>query len=123
MAAGPADKLQTLRTRQDFRIVYDQGLKFHSPFFATFVLPTGGPAPRVGITVTRKLGGAVVRNRCKRRIREILRRQQNLALKGLGCDIVINARTAMLSADFKQLEESLARTLARVRQSVERAVN
>lgn len=120
MVAGPTDNLQTLRARRDFRTVYDRGQKFNSPFFVAFVLATGGAAPRVGITVTRKIGGAVVRNRCKRRIREIVRRQRNLALKGLGCDMVINAKAAMVGADFGELEQALARTLARVRQSVGR---
>ncbi len=102
-------KLRTLRSREQFRAVYERGSKFHTPFFSVFILATEGDSPRFGITATRKLGNAVVRNRCKRRLREIVRNDALELLgigSGRGCDIVINVKQATIDADFAELTES-----------------
>lgn len=113
-ASGAArPKLEPLRSSRQFRAVYDRGAKFHTPFFSLFVLKTNQSAPRVGITVTRKIGSAVVRNRCKRRLREIMRRQTGRILGGCGCDIVVNVKPGLLAADFAQLDAAYARALER----------
>jgi ribonuclease P protein component len=109
-------RFQKLLNREQFRKVYDQGQKFHTPFFSAFILKTDSGEQRVGITVTRKLGGAVVRNRCKRRIREILRRQLPSLANDVGYDIVINAKASLPTADFQQLAAAFERTLARLRE-------
>jgi ribonuclease P protein component len=65
----------------------------------------------LGITVTRKIGGAVVRNRAKRRLREALR----LTLPGPampGADYVVVARPSVLSCPFVQLRSELASVFA-----------
>lgn len=59
---------------------------------------------RVGITVSKKLGGAVTRNRVRRRIREVYR--QNEALFAPGWDIVVVARSRCITADFKKLTQA-----------------
>ena len=56
---------------------------------------------RVGITVSKKLGGAVVRNRIRRRLREIYRLNENRFLSGW--DIVVVARSKCIRADFATL--------------------
>ena len=112
------NKLQVLRSSRQFRAVYDRGRKFQTPFFTLFVLGTSEQHPRVGITVTRKIGGAVVRNRCKRRLREVARRHTLLLLGDVGCDIVLNAKAAMLKAGLDEIGEAFAVTLARVRGSI-----
>ena len=56
---------------------------------------------RVGITVSKKLGGAVVRNRVRRRLREVYRLQE--ALFAPGWDIVVVARSRCIKADFETL--------------------
>lgn len=102
-------KLSTLRSRDQFKLVYERGQKFQTPFFSVFILPTSETAPRYGITVTRKMGGAVTRNRCKRRLREVIRREIGPFIESeTGCYIVINVRRATVNADFKQLSEALA---------------
>ena len=60
---------------------------------------------RVGITVSKKLGKAVVRNRVRRRIREIYRLNEELFLSGW--DIVIVARSRAVEVSFQKLTESL----------------
>ncbi len=56
---------------------------------------------RVGVTVSKKLGGAVVRNRVRRRLREVYRLQENLFSPGW--DIVVVARSRCITADFEKL--------------------
>jgi len=78
-----------------------------SPHFTVFGLPPAAPGgvTRFGITVTRKQGGSVVRNRIRRRTREILRRC-SLELGG-GAAIVINPRTSVAEAEFTALAAEL----------------
>ena len=59
---------------------------------------------RVGITVGKKLGGAVVRNRVRRRLREVYRLNEHRFLPGW--DIVVVARTRCIKADFEKLTEA-----------------
>ena len=119
MSAGKA--LQPLRSSREFRLVYDRGVRLHSPYFSLFILGTAGQETRLGITVTRKVGCAVVRNRCKRRLREVARRSTLPLLAGIGCDIVINAKTAMINAHLSDLVAALSQTLSKYRENISRA--
>ena len=65
---------ERLRHRRDFQRCYARGMRRHGALLTLFVHPNGGAGPRFGITASRKVGGAVVRNRVKRRLREIYRR-------------------------------------------------
>src|SRR5437667_10954157 len=74
--AGFPKSVRILRSK-DFRRVYDHGARYSGPFFAAFYARSpatqggsGGDGPKIGFTVPRSLGGAVVRNRIKRRVRE-----------------------------------------------------
>ncbi len=113
-------KQETIRSSQQFRRVYAQGRKFSTPYFAAFMLKNDGPEQRLGITVTRKIGSAVVRNRCKRRLREIFRLRDRAALNSGGFDLVINVRSEMLKADYEQLRASLTGVLTRFQGAVAR---
>lgn len=71
-----------------------------------------GGVARVGLTVSSKVGGAVLRNRIKRRLREAVR----LELGGLpAVDLVIVARTSAARASVEQMREWLRRAAARMR--------
>jgi ribonuclease P protein component len=70
-----------------------------------FYRANGGPRSRFGISVKKALGGAVVRNRVRRRIREILRR--NRLETSAGWDIVIHPRTSMTRSAFAAMEADL----------------
>jgi ribonuclease P protein component len=111
-------KLQTLRNSRQFRQVYENGQRFHSSLFTAFILQTESNERRIGITVTRKIGNAVVRNRCKRRLREALRRQFNESESSFGFDLVINAKPGLIEADFRQIVDGLARTVGRFGESL-----
>lgn len=68
---------------------------------------------RIGITVTRRVGKAVIRNRARRRIRELARRHR-AALAALEGDLVVNARRGAAEAPWRELEEEFAWCLGRV---------
>jgi ribonuclease P protein component len=74
----------------------------------------GEDSMRVGFTVTKKIGGAVVRNRMKRRFRELAR--EVLPARGVpGADHVLIGRTSGIERDFGLLREELARALDKAR--------
>ena len=106
---------QRLLSSRQFRKVYEQGRKFQTTYFTAFFLKQDGGEQRAGITVTRKIGNAVVRNRCKRRLREIVRKHQLDELNGVGFDLVLNVKSGLAQAEFKVLEADFLQTLSRFR--------
>jgi len=100
-----------LRSR-DFRRVYDAGSKFSSPLFAAFCLRADdGEGPRIGFTLPRAVGKAVVRNRIRRRFREAVR----FSLDRLNpqWSIVINPRRKSLDAPFQEIRREIERLFLR----------
>ncbi len=105
--------MERLRQRADF-LAAAAGLKVPT---AAFVLQArdrkdGGP-PRIGLTVSRKVGHAVERNRVRRRLREMVRLKSAAALRP-GHDYVLVGRRAALSADFSSLVADYERAIARL---------
>lgn len=97
-----------LRKRAEFLAVRS-GRKRRGPLFLLEVLERGdAEAPRFGITVTRKTGNAVVRNRIRRRLREAIRRHAAGDMRP-GADYVIVARRDALAVPFEELAAELAR--------------
>ena len=95
---------QHIRRRQDFQQVYDQGARHGGRLMTVFILPRAGDVTRLGLAATRKLGGAVQRNRAKRLIREIFRRHRHPP----GLDIVVVPRAALLEAPWQVIEAEYA---------------
>lgn len=86
------------------------GTKRRGPLFLLEMLARGdGMPPRVGLTVTKKAGNAVQRNRIRRRLREAVRRQA--AGMTHGTDYVIVGRSDLLNARFSDIEAELSRRL------------
>ncbi len=85
------------------------------PGFVLLVHPRrdGDPAMRVGFTVTKKIGNAVVRNRMKRRLRALAR--ELLPTRGVpGADHVLIGRSSGIERDFASLRRGLAKALGKV---------
>ena len=96
--------------RTDFQAVYDGGVRVGARLVTVFALATGANRPaRVGLTVTRKIGNSVVRNRCKRLLREAVRRHWHLL--PVGIDVVLHARPRLATAQAREVENEIVRML------------
>ena len=106
--------MSVLTKRADF-LAANRGLRIVRPGFVLLVNPNGQGQVRYGITVTKKIGNAVVRNRMKRRFRALLR--EALPVQGLpGHDHVMIGRETGIERDFAKLREELAMALSRAAQ-------
>jgi ribonuclease P protein component len=104
----------------DFERVYKQGRRQFSPSMTVFYLGRAeGQGLRVGFTVGRALGGAVQRNRMKRRLREAVRLTR--PTPGPRADVVINPKNVVLSVEFAELSNELRRAFEVIQQKLGKA--
>jgi ribonuclease P protein component len=103
---------QRLRTPADFRRVRDLAPRaFAHPLLVLHFVPNELDHPRVGITVSSRVGKAVIRNRVRRRLREAMRsRFPRLAV---GRDVLVTARPASAKASWPELCAALDAVLRR----------
>ncbi len=106
--------LSVIRKRSDF-LAANAGLRVARPGFVLLARPNDGCGKRYGITVTKKIGNAVVRNRMKRRFRELL--WAALPEAGLADhDHILIGRAGGIERDFAALRTDLSTALARAAQ-------
>jgi ribonuclease P protein component len=98
-----------IRRRPEFLRVYEHGVRIRARLMTVMALRNERGHSRLGIAATRKLGGAVVRNRAKRVVREVFRN----ADVPPGLDIVVIPRPDMLHADFRAVESEFRYALRR----------
>lgn len=109
--SGERQALRVLTRRTDF-LAANRGLRIARPGFVLLARTNGTEGKRFGITVTKKIGNAVVRNRMKRRFRALLR--ELLPAEGLpDTDHVLIGREGGIERDFSRLREELRAALAR----------
>jgi len=89
----------------EFDAVYRNGRRRSSRQFTVFFASNGLGKSRFGMSVGRALGGAVVRNRIRRRVREILRLDRGEIPSGW--DIIVHPRASVAGAEFAPLREEL----------------
>ena len=95
----------SLTKNYEFKRLYNKGKSAASKYVVIYYIKTGKPENRLGITVSTKLGGAVKRNRIRRRLKEIYRLNEDSLRKGH--NIVIVARMMSRNADWKELQSSV----------------
>jgi len=95
----------------EFERVYRQGTAYRGKFFSVHAFPNEHGSPRLGLSVSRKVGNAVTRNTVRRRLREVFR----------GCtpqipgdlDLVVSARPAAAGATFWELRKEFGNALGK----------
>ena len=93
-----------IKENYEFRRIYSKGRSTADALLVVYVRTNKHSSNRMGITVSTKVGHAVVRNKIKRRIREIYRLNEARLIKG--CDIIIVARSKAAEAQYSSLEAS-----------------
>ncbi len=101
-----------LRRDRDIEQVYDEGQSWAHPLLVLIARPNDVGFSRVGVTASRKVGGAVERNRAKRLLREAARHLYP-RFEAKGWDILLVARPKLLHARAMEVESAVASLLKR----------
>ena len=102
----------TLKKNNEFRRLYARGRSAVMPTLVVYARGNKSGDNRVGFTVTVKLGHAVVRNRVRRRLREIYRLHEAELRRGL--DMVVVARGRSVEASYRRLEREFLSACAKL---------
>ena len=103
----------SLKLNSDFRRLYTRGKRAVSPCAVVYCRKNRLGHNRCGYTVSKKLGKAVVRNRIRRRLREIIRLNQNRLAQGY--DLIVVARSRAVAADYRRLEADVLQCCRQLR--------
>ena len=95
----------TLKLNYEFHRLYSKGKSAVTPCLVVYARHTKRERNRIGFTVSTKLGHAVVRNRVRRRLREIYRLHEAEFVPGT--ELVVVARSRAVSASYQQLERAM----------------
>lgn len=106
--------MSTLRSKRDFARIEASGRARAERLMVVRFVPNALGFDRYAISTSRRVGGAVTRNRIRRRIREVLRASMQT---GPGWDILIIVRPSGAEATFDEIRASLQRLLALMRES------
>jgi ribonuclease P protein component len=104
-------KSTSLTASPEFERVYRNGSVYRGKLFSVHVLPNTIGKPRLGLSVSKKVGSAVKRNKVRRRLKEVFRSSMERLSGDL--DFVISARPAAAEATFEELNEEFLRSLHR----------
>jgi ribonuclease P protein component len=110
-----------LRTGAEFRRVFEKGIRLSGPLFVLVAVENSEGHDRLGLTVSRRVGGAVSRNRARRLIREGFRRRR-ARVSARGFDLVVLATRALSEQSQGEVDRELADRLRRLeRKTAERS--
>jgi len=116
-------KNQRLLRHADFERVYKQGRRHFAAHMTVFYLARSGEraegsvGSRVGFTVSKALGGAVQRNRMKRRLREAVRLHGGIP--GTNADVVVNPKRSLLTVDFTEIRNEIAKAFVVIEKTLQ----
>ncbi|GAB6271804.1 MAG: ribonuclease P protein component [Smithellaceae bacterium] len=111
MKAQSFRRAEKVTNKSSYRIIYEQGVRRSSRFFTTVTCGNPNGVKRLGITVTKKTGNAVFRNRMKRLIREFFRRNKNLF--PAGHDVVVMAKKSIPPLTYQEAARELTELFTR----------
>jgi ribonuclease P protein component len=101
----------------EFERVYRQGTAYRGKLFSVHAFPNEHGTPRLGLSVSRKVGNAVTRNSVRRRLREVF--HSCISAMPESHDLVVSARPAAAEATFEELREEFSKSLGKVGVPVE----
>jgi ribonuclease P protein component len=100
-----------IQKNKTFRTVYEKGKSRATKFLVMYRLPREGDTVRIGVSVSKRVGGAVLRNKIRRRVKEAFRlREKSVAARiraVAGADVVFVARPAAGQACYAEIAESV----------------
>lgn len=105
-------KTVTVKQNHEFRRIYSKGKSAVTPYLVVYCRPNRLGHNRLGVTVSVKLGKAVVRNRARRRLRELFRLAQPEMKQGY--DVILVARSRCATAPHKKLSAAFCRGCAQL---------
>ena len=112
MTSSNFPKAERLLRRPEFLQFNEGASKLHTQYFLVLLKLKEGTGTRVGFTVSKKVGNAVVRNSIKRRLREFYRQNKSLFMQA---DVNIIAKKGAELLDFHNVSTELAAALGRLR--------
>lgn len=98
--------MERLRKTQEFSRVYRTGISKADRNLVMYLAKNQGTASKMGVSVSKKVGNSVIRHRIKRRLKEIVRLNEERVLPE-GYDLVIIARKPAAAADYQSLSASV----------------
>ena len=111
MPSNTLPPARRIRRRAEFQRVFDAGRRAHGRYLTIIAAPAPGPDSRIGIVASKKLGGAVVRNRAKRLIREMFRTQSG---PERASDLVVIPKAAALQVEAVEVVNDYKTALRRL---------
>ncbi|WP_082685550.1 ribonuclease P protein component [Ferroacidibacillus organovorans] len=103
-----------MRSNREFRFVFTRGRSQANKYYVLYVVPKQrSEISKIGLSVSKKVGNAVIRNRVKRILREILR--ERISLFSEGYDVVIIARKDAAGLSFRESEVAVDILLKRLK--------
>jgi len=103
---------ERIRKKKDFLVLYKKGYRYKSKYFNLIGLSSALTYSRLGVVASRKVGNAVARNRAKRWMRELFRR--NKGLLEYPVDLLIVASGAIQEATWTELEQQYLQAIGKV---------
>ena len=107
-----------LRSRAEFTAVQQHGRRVATRTMTLLAIPNALGRDRLGIVASRRIGGAVTRNRAKRRIRELFRQRQEstrASAERRALDLVVIARREVATAPYAEIEKEFVSAVGRLR--------
>jgi ribonuclease P protein component len=109
-------KHERLSTRSEYTRCYRDGERLRTTYFTVYAYQRGENLRRLGLAVGKAVGNAVIRNRVKRRLRELFRRHK--ASLPEGYDLFVRAVPASASASHQELATTWCEVIALLRRTV-----
>jgi ribonuclease P protein component len=103
---------ERIRKKKEFSVLYKKGCRYKSKYFSLIGLSNALTYSRVGVVASRKVGDAVARNKAKRWMRELFRRNKDLFPQPV--DVLIVATAAMKEASWAELREDYLQAAGKI---------